>query len=257
MAAGENWTCAYCGHAQVISSERFESSWDKLYVRECEAGDLAFHTVAVVCANNECRRLSLEVAIHQRKDAEGSRFRAGDRINHWRLLPASLAKPQPASVPAVLQADYNEACAIRDLSPKASATLSRRCLQGMIRDFCKISRPKLIQEINDLRDLVNTSKAPPGVQADTMEAIDAVREIGNIGAHMEADINVIVDVDEGEAQALIELIELLFDEWYVAQHQRAEKIKKVGAIASAKAEAKKGNAVETPPGADPIGDTGA
>ena len=31
-----------------------------------------------------------------------------------------------------LMDDYEEACAIVNLSPKASATLSRRCLQGMI-----------------------------------------------------------------------------------------------------------------------------
>lgn len=37
-----------------------------------------------------------------------------------------------------------------------------------------------------------------------------VREIGNIGAHMEADINVIIDVDPDEAQILIDLVELLF-----------------------------------------------
>jgi hypothetical protein len=43
-----------------------------------------------------------------------------------------------------------------------------------------------------------------------VEAIDIVRNIGNIGAHMEADINVIVDVDPDEAQTLIELIETLF-----------------------------------------------
>ena len=49
-----------------------------------------------------------------------------------------------------------------------------------------------------------------------------VRKIGNIGAHMEADINVIVDVDRNEAQVLIELAELLFEEWYVAAETRKE-----------------------------------
>jgi len=34
----------------------------------------------------------------------------------------------------------------------------------------------------------------------TWEAIDAVRKLGNIGAHMEKDINVIVDVDPEEAE---------------------------------------------------------
>ncbi len=51
---------------------------------------------------------------------------------------------------------------------------------------------------------------------------------------MERDINVIVDVGPGEAQALIELIELLFREWYVARHERAERIAGIGALAAAK-----------------------
>ena len=41
----------------------------------------------------------------------------------------------PDYIPEAIRKDYMEACAIIDSSPKASATLSRRCLQGMIRDF--------------------------------------------------------------------------------------------------------------------------
>ena len=113
----------------------------------------------------------------------------------WRLLPPSSAKPQPDCIPQPIRDDYYEACAIRDLSPKASATITRRCLQGMIRDFCGISKHRLIYEISELRERVDQGRAPPGVQPDTVDAIDHVRQIGNIGAHMEADINVIVDAD--------------------------------------------------------------
>jgi hypothetical protein len=115
--------------------------------------------------------------------------------------------------------DYEEAWAIRDLSPKASATLTRRCIQGVIRDFCGISKRLLIDEIRELRRRVDAGKAPLGVQPDTVDAIDHVREIGNIGAHMEADIKLIVDVDPNQGQLLIELTELLFAEWYVAREQ--------------------------------------
>ncbi len=37
---------------------------------------------------------------------------------------------------------------------------------------------------------------------------------------MEADINLIVDVDPDEATKLIELIEMLIKDWYVNRHQR-------------------------------------
>lgn len=104
----------------------------------------------------------------------------------------------------------------------------------MIRDFCGISKKRLIDEIDELRDLVHQGMAPMGVQPDTVEAIDHVRGIGNIGAHMEADVNTIIDVDPDEAQILIELTELLFREWYVAREVRAQGLAKLKQIAADK-----------------------
>src|SRR5262249_8606925 len=125
---------------------------------------------------------------------------------------------------------------IRDLSPKASAALARRCLQGMIRDFCKIQKKRLIDEIKELQDRVEKGDAPKGVTQETVEAIDHVRSIGNIGAHMEKDVNLIVDIDPGEAQALIELIEMLLVDWYVARKHREDRLAKVAAIGKQKEE---------------------
>jgi hypothetical protein len=152
-------------------------------------------------------------------------------LQMWNLIPPSRAKVFPDYVPQPIRDDYVEACAIRDLSPKASATLSRRCLQGMIRDFWKIVKARLLDEIEALEDKVD---------AQTWAAIDAVRKIGNIGAHMEKDINVIVDVDPNEAQVLIELIELLVKDWYVVRHDREERLKSIVQVAKAKDAAKTG-----------------
>jgi hypothetical protein len=186
--------------------------------------------------------MTLLIALRQRADFHNAPMALGDVFQEWQLLPESSAKHLPTYVPEPLRHDYTEACLIRDLSPKASATMARRCLQGMIRDFCKISRPRLVDEIKTLRNDIDAGKAPAGVQADTMDAIDHVRSIGNIGAHMEADINVIVDVDPDEAQKLIELLELLFDEWYVARNTRQERLKAIGLVAAAKKAAKTGTA---------------
>ena len=51
--------------------------------------------------------------------------------------------------------------------------------------------------------------------------------MGNIGAHMEKDINVIVDVDPNEAKLLIGLIETLVDDWYVTRHERKSRMEKL------------------------------
>ncbi|WP_262266091.1 MULTISPECIES: DUF4145 domain-containing protein [Microvirga] len=189
---------------------------------------ISTETFAVRCLNQNCEKFTVYTDFAIIEDGT-TLAKAG-----MRMLPQSLARPQPDYIPKALREDYEEACLIRDLSPKASATLARRCLQGMIRDFCKIAKPRLIDEIKELRTRLESGNAPPGVSAESIDAIDNVREIGNIGAHMEKDIDIIVEVDLGEAQLLIELIEALFSEWYVAQHQRAQRFAAVKAVAAEK-----------------------
>jgi hypothetical protein len=245
---GENWVCPYCRHAQVVTEDRHDWDLTSISVKECAVGDLAYGVESTVCANAECKKLSLEFFLVSRgRWKPGGGFEINGVIQKWRLLPSSFAQPQPDYIPESLQRDYEEACAIRDLSAKASATITRRCIQGIIRDFCGISKKRLVDEINELRDRVDAGNAPAGVQADTVDAIDHVRAIGNIGAHMEADINVIVDVDPDEAQKLIELVELLFDEWYVARERRRQRLAELGVIAAGKKAIQQQKQLPAPP----------
>jgi hypothetical protein len=89
-------------------------------------------------------------------------------------------------------------------------------------------------EIRDLRSRIDAGQAPTGVTHESVEAIDQVRSIGNIGAHMEKDISLIVDVDPDDAQVLIGLIEMLFEEWYVARQNRQQRLTQIAAIAADK-----------------------
>lgn len=129
------------------------------------------------------------------------------------IRPSSSAKQFPEYVPLPIRQDYEEACAIVSLSPKASATLARRCLQGIIRDFWEIKESNLSKAINQLEGKIPTKQ---------WQVIDGVRRIGNIGAHMEKDINIIVDIDPDEANKLIKLIELLIEQWYVNRHDQEQ-----------------------------------
>jgi hypothetical protein len=177
-----------------------------------------------VCSNPKCKRFILSASL-----ARYTSTPAGPRIGPpeqvWSLVPPSAAKTFPDYIPRPIVEDYTEACLIKDLSPKASATLSRRCLQGMIRDFWNIQKARLIDEIAELRERLDPL---------TWGAIDAVRGVGNIGAHMEKDINLIIDVDPMEAAKMIGLIELLVDDWYIARHDREERLKAVVEIGEEK-----------------------
>ncbi|MGI8425936.1 MAG: DUF4145 domain-containing protein [Actinomycetota bacterium] len=150
----------------------------------------------------------------------------GNTLEVWSLVPSSKAKAFPDYIPTAVLADYREACAIRDLSPKGSATLSRRCLQGVLRDFWDVKSGRLVDEIDQIKDKVDPL---------TWSAIDALRRLGNIGAHMEKDVNLIVDVDPDEAILLIDLIETLLREWYVAREERKARMSALVSAVSGKA----------------------
>lgn len=216
------WHCPYCSSHSVKLNENERGSWVQLL--GSAHGNSRVHVEQVVCSNEKCKEMTLVVRLFSCASENLSSVR-GALIKEWPLLPVSSARPQPEYIPSPLVQDYNEACAIMHLSPKASATLSRRCLQGMIRDFHSVTRGTLNKEIDALKDIV---------EPDVWSAIDAIRRVGNIGAHMEKDINVVVDVEPEEAQLLISLIEQLFDDWYVARKQREERMAKVHALAAAK-----------------------
>ena len=81
----------------------------------------------------------------------------------------------------------------------------------MIRDFWGIKKGRLIDEVNALKEKVNKK---------TWRAIKAVKDVGNIGAHMEKNINVIIDVEPNEASLLINLIEKFINTFYFGGNVR-------------------------------------
>jgi hypothetical protein len=238
-----NWTCPYCGHHTTITDPNFSRKSDAIGTENSLHGDVALQHEAVSCPNPACRELTLVLMLRPRFFKEG--WKLGKAIHTWSLLPRSRAKPQPDYIPAAIRQDYEEACRILNDSPKASATMSRRCLQGVVRDFWQIpdnKRGNLGGELSFIKDRVDAS---------TWEVITTIREVGDIGAHMEKDVNYVVEVEPEEAALLIELIETLFADWYVARAGRLDRDAKIKAIASKKLdekkEAKKLAKASTPP----------
>lgn len=234
-----NWTCPYCRHAQSVGDARYSTHFTRISVDGYKKGDVGLGWAAIVCANDECKNLTLRVYAAQTVWNGQQYIRLKQpMIFDQQVLPTGVSKPQPDYIPVGLREDYMEACAIADLSPKAAATLARRCLQGMIRDFCQIKKGTLDQEIKALRIAVEEGRAPRGVTHEAIDAIDHVRTIGNIGAHMEKDIDLIIPVDADEAKVLIQLIEMLFEEWYVAKETRTRRLAQIANIAHEKKIAK-------------------
>jgi hypothetical protein len=185
----------------------------------------------IECPNPECRAQSFSVKVNRGSRTANSanlssRPSESVGVGHFTFLPTA---PQPLSihVPGGVVADYNEAYLISKLSPKASATLARRALQGMIRDFFQVRGKRTLHaELEAIK---------PHCDASLYDAMMAVKSIGNIGAHPEQDVNLIVDVEAGEAETLLQLIHLLDREWYVSRADRLERIAKMNKLAASKA----------------------
>jgi hypothetical protein len=138
------------------------------------------------------------------------------------IYPRSTARPVETEVPEPYKGEFQEACAVLNISPKASAALSRRVLQNILRQEFNIQRSSLAQEIDDFIHL-------SGVPSHLSGAIDAVRNIGNFAAHPLKDSNTgaIVDVEAGESEWLLDVLEALFDFTFVQPKRLEERKKKL------------------------------
>jgi hypothetical protein len=229
-----SWTCPYCSRIQLLTTGNYKADFRKLYIGQTKYGDVGMSTTAIRCLNTQCNEVTLTARFTLLREITNERYAEGEVISAYQLKPESAARLFPEYISTALRQDYIEARRIACLSPKASAALARRCLQGIIRDFCGIARGTLDAEIRALEAALDEGKAPQGVTPESIEATDHVRKIGNIGAHMEKDINLIIEIDEDEANELIGLIELLFEEWYIARNSRTERLTKIKQIREAK-----------------------
>ena len=220
-----SWTCPTCGHATVIRDDDRSSDFKSFYPSTLDGRFFGIGWRYIRCPNAKCNSYEIIVSHVPVGYNDRGQDSYGKPISTWRFFPRSNAQVFPDYVPAPIREDYEEACLIAELSPKASATLARRCLQGILRDYWKVKPGKLANEISQIKDKCDNL---------TWEAIEAVRKVGNIGAHMEEDVNVIVDVVPGEAQLLIQLIETVVKDWYVATAERKKRLEAVAAIAKAK-----------------------
>lgn len=137
------------------------------------------------------------------------RFEANGPHNETTIYPlGTMRSPVPPEVPATIKADYDEAALILPLSAKGSAALSRRCLQAVLVEAGKVTKRNLSGQIDEV-----APKLPPYLD----KVLDQVRTIGNFSAHpvKDTDSGTIVEVEPGEAEWNLDVLDELFDFYYV------------------------------------------
>jgi hypothetical protein len=166
------------------------------------------------CTCPSCKRVIIRLGKYNDRFAQYS----------WSFVrPKGISRsPLPSGIPTEFTDDYQEACLVFTDSPKASAALSRRCLQYLLREKAKTTKRDLSDQIQEVLD----SKVLPSYLA---ESLDAVRNIGNFAAHPLKNKNSgeIVDVEPGEAEWNLDVLEGLFDFYFVQENKLKEKKEKL------------------------------
>jgi len=191
--------CPHCQtefHDHVISStigEDADGHWS-LDTRQCPA----------------CKRFVIELVQKAIATFKGVPIAGPEKLRYL-VRPKVASRPAPpAAVPKEIAADYIQAAAVIGDSPMASAALSRRCLQHILRDGAGVKKSDLAKEIDE----VIASRSLPSHLA---EAIDAVRNIGNFAAHpmKSTATGQVLPVEPGEAEWTLDVLDGLFDFYYV------------------------------------------
>ena len=132
-------------------------------------------------------------------------------LNATMVVPRGIARmPVPKEVPADIVEDYMEACLVLVDSPKASAALSRRCLQNLLRQAAGVKQGNLSGEIQQVLD---SGKLPP-ILAENIDAF------ATSGISPRTPIRALAQVtscpvEPLEAEWNLEVLESLFDFYFV------------------------------------------
>lgn len=158
---------------------------------------------------SKCKDVIIEIAPAWPKE---------DRLAmEWRMVYPIVASRGPVSpeVPEDIKGDYIEAVNVLPTSAKASAALSRRCLQNILHKAgYKVGNGDLAKEIDLILDEADPKKAIP---RRLHETIDAIRNFGNFSVHPIDDKTAlqIIEVEPHEAEWCLEILEECFEHFYV------------------------------------------
>jgi hypothetical protein len=163
------------------------------------------------CKCSACKRDIYSLVCARRFIAPNGVLVPYEQSLEYLIRPKVSFRPAPApEVPTEYAGDYLEACLVLADSAKASAALSRRCLQHLLRKQAGVKPTDLFREI---QEVIDARSLPSHIS----ESIDAIRHIGNFAAHpiKSQSSGEIVEVEPGEAEWNLDVLESLFDFYFV------------------------------------------
>lgn len=223
----ESMKCPYCGVA-------IHEAWSDEEITGYASADTS---LAFIVQHMDCPACEMTI-IHYSEGTPEYRGKGHEQYLHgvdtvtnsYFVLPRTPYSPAVhSSVPKHISDDLTEAMLVLPFSAKASAALSRRCLQNILIDAAGVKR-----EAN-LVDQIGSAVNAHGLSSGLRKLLTAVRQVGNYAAHPIQDkhTGVIVDVEPGEAELNISTLEALIDFFYIRPAEEQEKLDEINRKLSA------------------------
>jgi hypothetical protein len=199
--------CPYCAvemHPRDPDRGPFHGATQMWYSRDGQQRRVS----AVMCPRCEgVMLLHSDLVISEPVHGESS----ATEENVFVLLPrTSGRKPLPPEIIEPYRGLYEEAALILQDSPRASAALSRRCLQHLLRELATAPPSDLYHEIE--WTLTNA-----GLPSYVTESLHDLRVIGNMAAHPNKSTATgdYAEVEPGEAEWTLDTLDALFGHYFI------------------------------------------
>lgn len=202
-----------CGHCQCPLSVEWKTA---KIIRTSMA-----NTLGTVLAFNHCPSCGEVLLAIQKAHLilRDKKLRLGKVYKTEVVYPIPAATIPLNYLPESIRQDYVEALRNISNSPQSVAIIVRRMLESILCDAFEIKK-------YNLKDAIRVFKKRAGIPLYLAEALDAIRFIGNFGAHASKDQNTgkVLKVDREEALWLLELMENLLDFTYVQPQKQKERV---------------------------------
>ncbi len=189
-----------CPHCTI----EFHDQWRNALSTDSPGENATVYVQSTLCPR--CRKSIIRIRAG-RGDGE-----VEEEVEEYVAYPRNATgRTAPPEVPEPLRSDYAEAVAILALSPQASAALARRIVQQVLTGQGGYEQTTLARQIGAF---VEDERTPSALSRN----LHYLREIGNFAAHpIESEhTGEIMPVGPGEAEWALEVVDGLFDYYFVA-----------------------------------------
>lgn len=208
--------------------ENFNASETRqsLFTPQHDAENQQYSTRTTTCPNLDCKQsiIFLDTTVFPDNTGLPPGFLNPPHTVSRMIHPRHQTRPNVtlSDVPDKYHEDYNEAVEVLSISAKASAALTRRLLQKLLRDESGVKHDDLNSEIGEA---IDTKLFPSRILA----KLDQVRVIGNFAVHpiKSSGTGEIVDIEPGEAELNLDVVEMLFDDYFTTPRLEAERNKAI------------------------------